>query len=363
MSLEYTGKKTAVNPDDYGYATGRIRALEASLMTASDMSRVFEAKLPEDISRIIQEKGYASGDIEDALSVKHSETYEIMQQVIPDTDFIEALLIFNDCHNLKVVLKHLSTWWNGNSADTDSTAVLPESDSSLTWHGLEHLLKTPSIVEPSRLFRAVRDRKSEMIPEWLYLIAVKGAEIWLKTYDIGSVDMVIDKEAWKRAISLADSLGNSFFSGYMKLRQKLLGIEILLRCRALRTGKEYMAKALPSVSDDIADQLLLAYELDSDSIQSIIEQLGLGKSFAGIEQLRILQEYGEPGTAAVYNRIADEILADWLKTSSNVLRGPEVPVSYLLRRELEIKNIRIALTCLRNGILPSQARELARLAI
>lgn len=363
MSLEYTGKRTAVDPDDYGYATGRIRALEASLMTASDMSRIFEARQPEDISRAIQDKGYASGDVEDALRARHSETYEIMRQIIPDTDFIEALLLFNDCHNLKVVLKYLSVWWTDKSTDADNEAVLPESDSSLTWHGLDNLLRTPSLVDPSKLFRAVRDRKPDLIPEWLYLLAGKGAEIWLKTYDTGNVDMLIDKAAWERAGSIADALGNSFFSGYMSLRQKLLGIEILLRCRALRTGKEYLQKALPPVENDVVLKLIDAYDLDSDNIQIVAEQLGLGKSFAGVEQTRVLKEYGEPGTAAAYNRIADEILIDWLKSASNVLRGPEVPVAYLLRRELEIKNIRIALTCLRNGIPPSQARDLARLAI
>lgn len=363
MSLDYTGKSKAVDPENYGYATGRIRALEASLMSSSDMSRIFEARQPEDISRVIQDKGYAAGDIEDALRARHSETYEIMQQIIPDTDFLEALMLFNDCHNLKVVLKHLSAWWTDKSTDNDGDALLPESDSSLTWHGLENLLRTPSLVEPSRLFRAVRDRRPELIPDWLFMLAGRGSEVWLKTYDTGSVDMLIDRAAWERASAIADSLGNSFFSGYMNLRQRLLGLEILLRCRALRTGKEYLAKALPPVSGNAAAVLRDAYELDSDNIQTVAEQLGLNKSFAGVEQTRILQEYGAPGTAAAYNRIADETIADWLKAASKVLRGPEVPVAYLLRRELEIKNIRIALTCLRNGIPPSQARDLARLAI
>ncbi|NLW10802.1 MAG: V-type ATPase subunit [Clostridiaceae bacterium] len=363
MSLENTDKRTAVDPDNYGYATGRIRALEASLLSPSDMSRVFEARQPEDISRVIQDKGYASGDIEDALRARHSETYEIMQQIIPDTDFIEALLLFNDCHNLKVVIKYLSAWWTENSSENENSAALPESDPSLAWHGLENMLRTPSLVEPSKLFRAVRDRKPEMIPDWLYELAGKGAEVWLKTYDTGNVDMIIDRGAWERASSIAGSLGNSFFIGYMALRQKLLGLEILLRCRALRTGKEYLAKAIPPVPTDIREKLLEAYDLESDKITSIIDELGLNRSFSEPEQTKILQEYGEPGTAAAYNRIADEVLADWLKKASNVLRGPEVPVAYLLRRELEIKNIRIALTCLRNGVPPAQARELARLAI
>ena len=71
-------------------------------------------------------------------------------------------------------------------------------------------------------------------------------------------------------------------------------------------------------------------------------------------------EYGQPGSAARFGRMADRLLLKHLAQTRWILRGPEIPIAYVLTREIEIKNIRIALTCLRNGISPMQAREMMR---
>ena len=362
MKSDDNARNNAVNPENYGYATGRIRALEAGLLSSADLSRVFDARQPEDISRVIQDKGYKSGDVEAALRDKMTETYEVMQQIIPDAAFVEALILFNDTHNLKVVLKHLSAWWIKKVEDTDQQVNIPESDGALTWHGLESAFRIPAIVEPEVLFRAIRDRNETVIPEWLWQLAEEGTAAWLRSYDTGSMDMVVDKGAWIRAMELTRMLNNQFFSGYMKLKQNLISLEILLRCRSLKTGREYLKQALPPVSSLTADEWMDAYEADSQDLLALVaDKMNIGKWFSDARS--ILETYGKPGTAAAYNRIADQILADWLRGAAYVLRGPEVPVSYLLRRELEIKNIRIALTCLRNGVSAAQARELARAAV
>ena len=362
MSGDKSKQKTAVNPDDYGYATGRIRALEASLMSQADLARLFEMRHQDDIIRLMQEKGYINAAIEEALKNKSIQTYEILQQIIPDDKLMEAILLFNDCHNLKVILKYLSTWWT-NASGVEKTEDLPESDSALAHQGLKDLWREPALVEPVKLFRAVRDRKKDQLPEWLYELALSGAQCYLKTYDAGSVDILIDKAAWSKAMVLAEELGNDFFKGYLILKQNLLNLEILLRCRNLHTGKDYLKKALLPVPGILENDWLDAYDYDSDMLAAMTKQLEMNGKYSFKEIEKIIKEQGEGNISTIYNNAADMAIFDWIGRASLVLRGPEVPLAYLLRRELEIKNIRIAYTCLRNGISSAQARKLARASV
>jgi vacuolar-type H+-ATPase subunit C/Vma6 len=350
----------AVKSDVYGYATGLIRAMEAKLIDRSDLAKIFETRQLDDVLRIMQDSGYEAGDGEQALNREYHYIYELLSRIMPDKGFCDALLLFNDCHNLKVVLKYLSAWWTKPEADEGKNADIPESDAGLAFQGLERMIRLPSLIEPSRLFRAVRDRQPDLIPKWLYDLALKASERYLQTYDIGRMDMLIDKSAWSQAFIIAKALSNSFFTGYLQLKSDFINLEILLRCRSLGTGSKYLEQALLQESSIPTRQLLAAYEMDPDEFSLWLKQHPMMIKASAEMIAELAEGYSKTGVAARYNKLADEKIIEWLDQAGLILRGPEIPLSYILKREMEIKNLRIALTCLRNGIPPAQARELAR---
>lgn len=353
-------KNASANPDDYGYATGLIRAMETKLLSHQDLARVFDARQVDDILQIMQDAGYEIGDAEQSLHKEAHSIYELLRQIMPDRGFSDALLLFNDCHNLKVVLKYLSVWWVKLKPDDSKSIRIPESAGDLAFQGMEKMIRLPSIVEPAKLFSSIRDRSPDLIPEWLYNLALKASELFLQTYDTGRMDMLIDKTAWEQAMNIAKNLNNDFFTGYLQLRADLINFEILFRCRSLKTGKDYMLQALLNQSSMPVVQFVSAYEMDNDELKIWLKNNPIMDKISEEIIAELAEGYGKTGVAARYNRLADEKIMDWLDKAKMVLRGPEIPLSYLLKRELEIKNLRIALTCLRNGIAPAHARELAR---
>ena len=58
--------------------------------------------------------------------------------------------------------------------------------------------------------------------------------------------------------------------------------------------------------------------------------------------------------------MADNRVIEYISQAKLLWRGPEIPLAYLIARLMEIKNIRIVLTCLRNGLPASQARDMNR---
>jgi V/A-type H+-transporting ATPase subunit C len=364
-------KKPLVDENRYGYATGRVRALEAQLMDAGRLSRLFDARSAEDIARLMQESGYTVTDSEVGLERETTAVYSLVASLMPDREFDEALLIFNDFHNLKVVEKYLATWWPRRlqkpeeafemeplavqEAAADLSAIeIPSVNEPVIFTAIESMMASPSLVEPERLFRAIRDRQPELIPPWLYQAAVSAAAAMQARYNIAEIEQVLDRTAYAEALQRARRLGNKFFLDYLYLRADLTNLDLLLRVRTLRAGRRLLDHSLlPGGS--LSRETLLAW-CDTES-ESIVTALAASR-FALLAQFYM--NAGDRGTATQFSRTEDNMMLEFLQRARFILRGPEVPLAYLITRLIEIKNIRIAQTVLRNNLAMSKAREMAR---
>lgn len=341
----------------YTYASGRIRAMEIQLLDSGRLNRLFEARSAEDVTRILTESGYPpAADPETSLNRETIEIYELMSKLMVDKEFLDALLLFHDFHNLKVTLKSLtSTWPHTAAADaSDLAEELPESSSLFSYQTFERLMLLPSIVKPQQLFQAIRDRQSDQIPAWLYSAAVQAARRYQLTYDISDIDLALDRAACQEALKLAGQLNNDFFSQYLSRRSDLTNLSLLLRTRFLQNGEAYLKDALLPGGMVPPDLVLDCYRGSVEDIQTLYA----ATPYVGLAAMA--EHYGERGTASRFSQMSDNLIIELLRTVRWTLRGPEIPLAYLIARELEIKNIRIVLTCLRNGLPSSQASELAR---
>ena len=73
-------------------------------------------------------------------------------------------------------------------------------------------MATPSLIEPEKLFRAIRDRQPDLVPDWLYQAAVAAASAMQARYNIAEIDQILDRVAFSEALQRAQKLGCPFFS-------------------------------------------------------------------------------------------------------------------------------------------------------
>ncbi len=362
---------TRVDANQYGYASGRIRALEARLMDTAQLNRLFDARSTDEISRVMQESGYAAGESETSLKLETSEVYQLIVSLMPDQGFVEALLVFNDCHNLKVIEKYLATWWPRQNEKTEAfyeadpltrpdalsdlvTTELPQVTAAASFQAIENQMLLPSLVHPERLFQAIRDRQPDLIPAWLYQAAIQAASAMQARYDVAEIDQILDQVAYREAISRAVTLGNRFFLDYLHLKADLTNLDMLLRARALKAGVRLLKQSLLPAGRLKAGFFVEAYDLEPEALREVLT----GTRFAALASFA--QSAGQRGSATQFGKMADNIILEQLQKARYILRGPEIPLAYLIARLLEIKNIRIAQTLQRNRIPASKGREMMR---
>jgi len=353
-------KSKPVSNNRYLYISGRIKAIELQLMDSSRLNRLFDARALDDIGRVLNESSYpAANDPETRLALEMSGLFEMLRPLMPEPAFVDILLMFHDFHNLKVILKNLiPAWPRAMSAnETAEQAMLPETAVPFilaSGKDLKPYFQQPSLVDPLVIYTAVRDRQTGLIPDWIYTAAVAAVRGYQKDYDIGGIDTHLDKTAYSQALAMARPLGNPFLTGYLELLIDQLNLGLLLRTRYLRSGSDYLNQSLLAGGSVQPNMVAELYSVSAEQIQSVYSTTQCA-ALAGLAA-----DYGQPGSAGRFSRLADNQIIAYISKARQLWCGPEIPLAYVIARLMEIKNVRIVLTCLRNGLPASQVRDMSR---
>ncbi len=385
--MEKTGKikpnkQLQIDRSRYAYTTARIRAMENGLINASRLSRYFETRNAEELSRLLIEDGYpAAADPEDSLQLGLETAFVEMRELSPDPALIDTLLLSRDIHNLKVMLKSFAVYWPRRqpeqknreaatlgyseqtagtepaSADAEQMSTLwPEIHAPVSLEQLQPLLQKPSTIAPEVLFKALRSRKTNELPPEIVEAAAEASARYLRSYDVSEIDIYLDQTQARMFSRAAAGVENDFFRDFISLRIDLINVGMLLRTRFLKSGADYLARVLLPGGQIPAEKLLEYYDEPIEEIVSVLSTTRLAGLAGSVEH------FARGGEAiARFSQAQDEILMRFVQNAKRVLRGPEAIIGYLIAREMEIRTIRIILTCLRNNIPMEKARELARL--
>ena len=351
--------------DRYGYISGRIRVLEMQLLDSGRLNRLVEARSQDEIFRVLAECGYPQApDPETCLSREREAVYDLLRAHMPEPEFVEALMVFHDVHNVKAVLKHLG------APAAESEGSEPASDPVGTDHsqateslarvltrpgGLDLYLSRPSMVPIDILVKSMMEHKPDLIPAWLAQAVADATQRYRKTYDFGETDLVLDQAAWAEVLRRAADLDCPFFSRYLQIRIDCINLDLLLRTRFLRSGADFLGMALIAGGSIDGSRILPLYQAENDAIRAVYEQTRYA------ELANLATTYGQRGSAARFSLLADNLVMRLVREAARVVSGPEIGLAYLIAREMEIKNIRVILTSRRNGLSQTQAREMTRI--
>jgi V/A-type H+/Na+-transporting ATPase subunit C len=376
-----------VKSSRYAYATGRIRALEVKLISANRLNRYLEAQDSEEVGRLLIENGYPADLLpERSLDLGLKVSYELIRSLSPLPNLSDIFYLEHDFHNLKVILKAFSVYWprresnfsasmssleaeqdpdegsrenyRRESANDQETIydLWPAIHSPVSFGSLENLMQYPGTMNPQVLFNAVMQQKPAEMPVFMAQAASEAARRYQQAYDIGEIDIVLDKALAKVMINAARMMDIPFLIHFLQLRIDLINLGLLLRTRFLNSGRAYLEWILLPGGTILEAEWS---ECFNQSIEAIAELAGKHDLHPMIEAIREYEAGGE--AISRFSLASDDMLMAYVRKARMVLRGPEVLLGYLIAREMEIRTIRIILTCIRNRIPIDKARALARL--
>ncbi len=332
-----------INPYDYAYTSGRVRALETKLLNSQKTQRLFELTTIDDVSRFLVECGYsASNNPEDSIQRSLSDSYDIINSFLPDKEFIYALLLIHEFHNAKVIIKSL--------LQTNITKTENQTRDKEIFKILIH----PSITEPQKLIEIIREQRYGELANYFVNAIKDSLSEYQTTSDASSIDRIMDNAYFEKLQEIATYLGNDFFKKYCSFRSDSTNLGILLRMRGLKATPSLYQKSLVPGGEVNINKLVSLYNADNDEIRS---------AFNGTlcEKIAIsVTDSANSISISEYGRICDNNLMSLMREANKVLFGPEIAIAYLVVKEMQTKNINIVLTCIRNKIPAEIAKQYMR---
>lgn len=365
--LESKLNKVITRREDYAYVTGRVRSLEAGLLSKAAVSHLFEAEDADDIAKVLTDSGYTISDsIENTVRKDLVESYHLLSGLIPDKEYIDALLLANDYHNLKVILKSFIPDYRENARispediteDADIGSHMDEffrsGGESMSEQELVRNFSLPAKYNPMKLLESVRSGRNDF-PEPDFKAAVEEAfRRYVRFSDPGEIDIVIDRHYYQRLYDYAQMLDNPLFTEYAAFRADSTNLGILLRLRAM--------KADPS---RISGMVVKGSQIPEATVVSLLNETNESikdayRSTSCEELAAFVDTYGTGRTAMEFGKAVDNRIIRMLEKTRLILFGPEILLAYLISKDMQARNINIALTCVRNGVPMSIASEMMR---
>lgn len=335
------------------YAYGLLAGREKLFFDESQLQQLINSHSEAEFLNLIQSANYSGETVEEALINSQQVDLDLICSIVPDYALLELFLQFNDAHNLKVFLR----------------TILPAQESILI-KDIEYLFLRPYLTEPQDILSAVRnfsknsytdsglitdfEVKDLQVPDWFEETIQQAEKIYLETYDMGRVDLVVEQALWQELVKRLSEIKSDWLTEYYLLKADLINLEILLRCKNISLSKEFFQRSILSQGNLSQTQWLDLFSFDNLKLAGKIKLSGFG-DFSEIAEI-----YHQPGSASIFSQLADCRLMQKIKETKYFASGIEKVAAYYLVREMERRNIRLIRACHLNSIPHERAYQIIR---
>lgn len=324
-----------INEYDYLHLTARIHALEGRLLTRERMARMLDAPTAQEAARILSECGYEEMDLSTAASMDAAlararrRVMDDLRKSAPDPRLVDIFCVRYDYHNAKVLLKAEAV---GRAPD----ALLLEGGR----YGASQLKLDYERGDLRRLSEPFRAAIAE------------AKEILSTTGDPQRSDLVLDRACFQELADLAEAVGSSFLSGYVRLL--IDSANLRTSVRAVRMGRDALFLRASLLPGGDVDAAALADAATGGDLTGRFAHTPLREAAAlGVTLLR-------GGSLTEFERACDNAVTAYLSSARRTAFGEAPVIGYLYAREAELTAIRVILTGKLAGLSAELLRERLR---
>ncbi len=309
---------------DYAFGVAKIRYHELSLLALQEIEQLIFADSVSAVVRLLQDKGWDAPEdginVAGMLEAEADKAWCLLEEAAPDIGVLDALVLQNDFHNLKTVLKCLV------------------SDSQP-----DEFFIAPSVADPKEINSLVKEKRFGDLPEFLVNAARDGYEAATIGHGSGRlVDIAVDRHCMEQRIIMAHKSKVKLLEDIARLSCAAADIKIALRSTATGKDAEFMKRSMADSGIISSERLIEAALKGQDEIVA----------YLAMTQLSSAAEAIKSGSVA-FEKWCDDIVIEKSKDAKASAFGAEPLAAYYLAKITEIKNVRIIISA-KHNLLPDE---------
>ncbi|MDY6796460.1 MAG: V-type ATPase subunit [Actinomycetota bacterium] len=320
-------------PLKYGYASGRIKVMERTLLQKQQVDRLINADF-EECKRILMETDYGpfladarvARKVEEGLQDYLAGTYAFFKDPTVPGWLEDFFLSRYDLHNLRVLFKE--RFFEREEPD----ALLPFSR-----------------VDPDLMRAAVRNSNWNELPAWMAGVAAKLAGRMELEPDPQLVDVILDRFFLEHRLEIVGKVRSTLVRDFCRMTIDLANIKVLLRCERMGKPASFAAEAM--ADGGTIDRGVLLQALGK-GMETMIKSVGDRR------YVELLVENIDLADKKVrlthFDRAADDFVLDFLRQARRVAAGPDTVIGFIYAKENEVMLLRIILMGKLHALTPER---------
>ncbi len=286
----------------YAYAVANLRAVETNILKRTFFEQLISAPTVEEANRLLRDKGILSLGTDYMQSV-----WDYICEIAPEIDKFEFLIVKNDFHNLKAILK-------GIVAGEDGTKACVK----------------PCIIDRDFLYDTLNSKNFDELPVWIRDVAKDAYALLTSSMDGRLFEMFVDRASLQTTIDFVRRADSEFCTNIVRNIVAITNIKTAYRLANNRVEDSSLEYAFAQC--DVTDEEALKLAVKNGKA-AVLDYLGSTK-FASLKG-SLETSLGE------FERKSDEAIYSPLSDSRTIILGLEPIVAYYYSKETEYKNIRL----------------------
>ena len=314
---------------DFTYAVARIRFRETKLLSDTDLNALLMSSDADAVMRLLRDKGWGDNTDcrpEELLALEENKLWEFINETVDDISVLNFLLIPNDYHNLKVILKCITR-------DLEPDSMLIED----------------SVEDAQAIYKAIKSRDYGDLPEYLQEVAQDAMTTLLQTSDGQLCDIIVDKACMEHVYRLGKESKSDIIRLYCELFVAAADIKIAIRCANTKKKLDFIRRALAEC--DTLDVERLA-QAACEGKDEVIAYLGTTEYRSAVEAIET--------SMSAFEKWCDDYMTNAMKPQKWEPFGIGPVVAYIIARQNEIKAVRMILSAKVNNLSENTIKERLR---
>lgn len=313
---------------DYSTAVARIKINETRLLGTDGIEKLINSKSLDEAVSLLNEKGYSSqgAPIDNLFDNQLENAWQLVSEVAPDFSEFNFMLVKNDFHNFKAVLKGV---------------ILDKS--------YEDLCIYPVITPVEVLHQAISEQRWGLLPDYMQSCAKKSYDYFVSTNNGQLSDLCLDKGALNACVELSKSNKDEFIRGLGDLIASTYNLRIAVRSAKLNMQYEMIKEALCDNCSLDSNELALSASKDLDEVKAFIAKGRFSSAAAELEK-----SFGS------FEKWCDDALIRYCEKARYVCFTAAPLAAYIIKKEAELKCVRIIISGKQTGMSEEQIRLLLR---
>ncbi|MBQ9595617.1 MAG: V-type ATPase subunit [Synergistaceae bacterium] len=325
----------------YVYTVARLRGMENHILDSAFFSRLIDSAGIDEALKALGETSYSqwisgAANFDKAIDSEILATCEELARFVPDKELIDIFRLPYDFHNVKVLLKGLFKVRGGES------------------EGRRYdLLSKLGTIDVDELTNAIETEEYGFLPYGLTDLIPQCWQLWDQTKNAQAVELLIDHQMFKAMLNLAEGLKMADVIQWVKFK---IDAENLRSAIRLARMKYDSAKALAFFHEGGTirpDDMAKLLNEPQETWSRILSYTDIGKVLGS------LQESGDMKIAlSDVSKSLDDYLIQVLENAKYSMDAPANVLLFLLTKEAEARNMRVALVCVAGGLDKEFGRRL-----